>query len=116
MGDALRARGHSVLYYGDPDRLEGRVASQRGYEFRSVQGPQYPRAGIVGKFRFAAALLNAILITRRKIQQDRPDMVLGVGGYIAGDHLLRDLFLISSRATSGMAGLVGSSGGGLSTV
>ena len=41
---------------------------------------------------------------------------LGVGGYIAGDHLLRDLFLISSRATSGMAVLVGSSGGGLSTV
>lgn len=88
MGDALRARGHSVLYYGDPDRLEGRVASQRGYEFRSVQGPQYPRAGIIGKFRFAAALLNAILITRRKIQQDRPDMVLGVGGYIMAPTVL----------------------------
>ena len=41
---------------------------------------------------------------------------LGVGGYIAGDHLLLDLFLISSRADSGIFGLVGISGGGLSTV
>ena len=30
IGDALRARGHTVLYYGDPERLEGRVAPPRG--------------------------------------------------------------------------------------
>ena len=26
IGDVLKARGHAVVYYGDPDRLEGRVA------------------------------------------------------------------------------------------
>ena len=31
IGDVLRARGHVVLYYGDPDRLEGRVAPAGGF-------------------------------------------------------------------------------------
>ena len=32
MGDALKARGHDVVYVGDPDRLESRVAPEKGYE------------------------------------------------------------------------------------
>ena len=35
IGDVLRARGHEVMYYGDADRLEARVAPQRGYTFRT---------------------------------------------------------------------------------
>ncbi len=88
IGDELRRRGHEVLYYGDPDRLEGRVAPQRGYTFRPVYALQYPRGGIWGRIRFAWGLLRAILATRRPLRKDRVDAVLGVGGYISAPPVL----------------------------
>lgn len=88
MGDVLRERGHEVLYYGDADRLEGRVASQRGYTFRALDASAYPRGGIVGKVKFALALAGSVLAARRQIKEDRIDLVLGVGGYISAPPVL----------------------------
>ncbi|MEO0605035.1 MAG: glycosyltransferase, partial [Myxococcota bacterium] len=88
IGDELRKRGHEVLYYGDPDRLEGRVAPQRGYTFRPVHALQYPRGGLWGRIKFAWGLLRAILATRRPLRKDRVDAVLGVGGYISAPPVL----------------------------
>ncbi|MBW2256272.1 MAG: UDP-N-acetylglucosamine--N-acetylmuramyl-(pentapeptide) pyrophosphoryl-undecaprenol N-acetylglucosamine transferase [Deltaproteobacteria bacterium] len=88
IGDVLRERGHTVLYYGDPDRLEGRVAPQRGYAFRAVHALQYPRSGLWGKVRFALGLLRSTWATRRILRQDGVDAVLGVGGYISAPPVL----------------------------
>jgi UDP-N-acetylglucosamine--N-acetylmuramyl-(pentapeptide) pyrophosphoryl-undecaprenol N-acetylglucosamine transferase len=88
IGDALRERGHTVLYYGDPDRLEGRVAPERGYAFRPVRAPQFPRGGLLGKVRFAWSLLWSTLAARRQLRADRVDLVLGVGGYISAPPVL----------------------------
>ena len=59
IGDALRERGHELLYIGDAQRLEARVAPQRGYPFYSIEAPQYPRGGVSGKLRFGLALVRA---------------------------------------------------------
>jgi UDP-N-acetylglucosamine--N-acetylmuramyl-(pentapeptide) pyrophosphoryl-undecaprenol N-acetylglucosamine transferase len=88
IGDVLKARGHEVVYYGDPERLEGRVAPQRGYRFRPVRALQYPRGGFVGRLRFGWTLLRAILATRRPLREDRAQVVLGVGGYISAPPVL----------------------------
>ncbi len=88
IGDELKRRGHEVLYYGDPDRIEGRVAPERGYVFRPVHALQYPRGGIVGKVRFAWGLFRAILATRGPLKADAVDAVLGVGGYISAPPVL----------------------------
>lgn len=88
IGDALIARGHRVLYYGDPERLEARVAPQRGYVFRPVRALQYPRGGLIGKIRFAFALVRAVLATRAPLREDGVDAVLGVGGYISAPPVL----------------------------
>lgn len=88
IGDVLRARGHRVLYYGDADRLEGRVAPERGYEFRAVHALQYPRAGLLGKLRFAIGLLRSTWATRAMLAADSVDAVLGVGGYISAPPVL----------------------------
>jgi UDP-N-acetylglucosamine--N-acetylmuramyl-(pentapeptide) pyrophosphoryl-undecaprenol N-acetylglucosamine transferase len=88
IGDELVRRGHKVLYYGDPDRLEGRVAPQRGYTFRPVSALQYPRGGIVGKVRFAFGLVGAILRSRGPLREDGVDAVLGVGGYLSAPPVL----------------------------
>ncbi|MDP2304778.1 MAG: glycosyltransferase, partial [Pseudomonadota bacterium] len=82
MGDALRGRGHTVHYYGDAARLEGRVAPVRGYLFRGVDAAQFPRAGLLAKVKFARSLLSSVLQARRLLQEDRATLVLGVGGYV----------------------------------
>jgi UDP-N-acetylglucosamine--N-acetylmuramyl-(pentapeptide) pyrophosphoryl-undecaprenol N-acetylglucosamine transferase len=88
IGDALRGAGHEVLYYGDADRLEGRAAPARGYLFRAVKAPQFPRAGLIGKAQFALSLFRSTLAVRRQLRADGVDRVLGVGGYIAAPTVL----------------------------
>lgn len=88
IGDVLRERGHEVIYYGDPERLEGRVAPERGYTFRPVRAPQYPRGGLFGKVVFAFGLLRSILATRGELKRDGIALVLGVGGYISAPPVL----------------------------
>lgn len=98
IGDVLRERGHRVLYYGDPDRLEGRVAPQRGYSFRPVHALQYPRSGLWGKLRFAWGLLRSIVAMRGQLKRDGVDAVLGVGGYISAPPVLAAFTLGRGRA------------------
>jgi len=88
MGDALRARGHTVHYYGDAARLEGRVAPARGYLFRGVDAAQFPRAGLLAKVRFAGSLLRSVLQARALLKEDGATLVLGVGGYVMAPTVL----------------------------
>mgnify|MGYP003328459092 FL=1 len=88
MGDALRARGHVVHYYGDAARLEGRVAPERGYRFRGVDAAQFPRAGLAARVRFAWSLARSVLQARRLLVEDQATMVLGVGGYVMAPTVL----------------------------
>ena len=88
IGEVLRERGHSVVYYGDEGRLEGKVAPKRGYEFRPVRAMQYPRGGLLGKIRFAFSLARSTLATRRLLKADGVELVLGVGGYISAPPML----------------------------
>lgn len=98
IGDVLRARGHTVLYYGDPERIEGRIAPERGYTFRAVHALQYPRSGLPGKIRFAMGLLRSTLATRSMLRADGADVVLGVGGYISAPPVLAAWLLGRKRA------------------
>ncbi len=98
IGDALRARGHTVLYYGDAGRLEARVAPERGYAFREVHALQYPRGGVMGKLRFGVGLVRSTLATRKLLVADGVDVVLGVGGYISAPPVLAAWLLGRGRA------------------
>lgn len=98
IGDALRARGHELLYYGDPDRLEGRVVEPRGYPLRPVRAMAWPRSGLVGKARFALSLALATLRSAAQLRRDRAEMVLGVGGYVSAPTVLGAWLLGIPRA------------------
>jgi UDP-N-acetylglucosamine--N-acetylmuramyl-(pentapeptide) pyrophosphoryl-undecaprenol N-acetylglucosamine transferase len=88
MGDALRARGHTVHYYGDAARLEGRVAPARGYRFQGVDAAQFPRSGLGAKLRFAASLVRSVSAARALLRRDQATLVLGVGGYVMAPTVL----------------------------
>jgi UDP-N-acetylglucosamine--N-acetylmuramyl-(pentapeptide) pyrophosphoryl-undecaprenol N-acetylglucosamine transferase len=88
MGDALIEQGHQIKYMGDAGRLEGRVVPERGIDFIAIPAVQYPRGGIVAKFKFALGLFRAILFSRRELKKMNADFVLGVGGYISAPPVL----------------------------
>lgn len=89
IGDALRARGHAVVLFGDPGRLEGRVAPQRGYALTAVSASQFPRGGgVVARLRFGLRLVADVVAARRQLRAAGVDAVLGVGGYLAAPTVL----------------------------
>jgi len=88
MADALTERGHTMLYLGDPGRLEGRVVPARGMPFHPVPALQYPRSGLVAKARFALGLLSSVMASRRLLKKLGVEMVVGVGGYISAPPVL----------------------------
>ena len=88
LGEAMARRGYPLRYYGDAGRLEGRVVPERGIAFHAIPAMQYPRGGLVGKLRFAWALLQNVLVCRRLLQEHRAGLVLGVGGYISAPPVL----------------------------
>jgi UDP-N-acetylglucosamine--N-acetylmuramyl-(pentapeptide) pyrophosphoryl-undecaprenol N-acetylglucosamine transferase len=88
IGEALEKRGHRLAYFGDPNRLEGRVVPERGVPFQAIPALQYPRAGLLSKIRFAFGLLSAVLACRGLLRKHGADFVLGVGGYISAPPVL----------------------------
>ncbi len=98
IGDALRARGQDLLYYGDPTRLEGRVVEKRGYPLRPVRAMGYPRAGILGKVVFAVTLAREVIKAAMKLRSDGVQAVIGFGGYVSAPTILAAWLLRIPRA------------------
>ncbi|RME24971.1 MAG: UDP-N-acetylglucosamine--N-acetylmuramyl-(pentapeptide) pyrophosphoryl-undecaprenol N-acetylglucosamine transferase, partial [Deltaproteobacteria bacterium] len=88
MGRALQARGHRLLYLGEADRLEGRVAPAEGISFHEVPVARYPRAGVWTRAAFLGQLGASVTATRRLLRGLEVDAVLGVGGYIMAPTVL----------------------------
>lgn len=83
VADVLRQRGWRVMWLGNPDKMEGRLVPTRGYDLVPLRF-----AGLRG--RGAAAVLWLPFVLTRALGQAwgrlsdvRPDVVLGMGGYVA---------------------------------
>lgn len=83
VAEVLRGLGWQVLWLGNPDRMEGRLVPPQGIEllpcrFSGVRG----KGGwTLVKLPFTLAL--ACLRVWRQLRARRPDVALGLGGYIA---------------------------------
>ncbi len=83
VADVLRARGWHVVWMGTRAGMEARLVAARGYELAAI------RAGAIRGKGFLTALLLPINLllgfwqSARAIFRLRPDVVLGMGGYVA---------------------------------
>ncbi|MDM9561914.1 undecaprenyldiphospho-muramoylpentapeptide beta-N-acetylglucosaminyltransferase [Bordetella petrii] len=83
VADVLRERGWRVFWLGNPDKMEGRLVPPRGIElvplhFQGVRG-----RGAAAMLKLPFLLLRAAGQAWRRLSQVRPDVVLGMGGYVA---------------------------------
>ena len=82
VAEALRARAWNVHWLGAPGSMESRLVPPRGFAFEAVQF-----GGVRGKGPLTLALLPFRLLrafwqSLRVVRRVRPDVVVGLGGYI----------------------------------
>jgi UDP-N-acetylglucosamine--N-acetylmuramyl-(pentapeptide) pyrophosphoryl-undecaprenol N-acetylglucosamine transferase len=83
VADHLRARGWRVVWLGAPAGMEGRLVPQHGYELAPVRFAGLRGRGVLAKLLLPLNLLVAFWQSLRALRAHRPDVVLGMGGYIA---------------------------------
>jgi UDP-N-acetylglucosamine--N-acetylmuramyl-(pentapeptide) pyrophosphoryl-undecaprenol N-acetylglucosamine transferase len=83
VADRLRADGWRVVWLGARAGMEATLVPQRGYEMAWIRFSGLRGKGLLAKLALPLNLLIAFWQSLRAIRAHRPDVVLGMGGYIA---------------------------------
>ncbi len=83
VADVLKARGWNVVWMGNPNGMEATLVPSRGYEMAWVRFGALRGKGLLRKLLLPFALLSGFWQARREIRRVKPDVVLGMGGYIS---------------------------------
>ncbi len=83
VADVLRSRGWRVVWMGAKTGMEARLVPARGYDMAWVRMSGVRGKGLVAKLLLPLNLLYAFWQCARAIFSIRPDVVLGMGGYVA---------------------------------
>ncbi|MDR1849138.1 MAG: undecaprenyldiphospho-muramoylpentapeptide beta-N-acetylglucosaminyltransferase [Zoogloeaceae bacterium] len=83
VGKHLQEEGWRVVWFGNPDSMEARLACQSGFEMIAVRFAALRGKGWKRKFMLPFALIRAVWQSMREIRIYSPDVALGMGGYIS---------------------------------
>jgi UDP-N-acetylglucosamine--N-acetylmuramyl-(pentapeptide) pyrophosphoryl-undecaprenol N-acetylglucosamine transferase len=83
VAKVLRDRGWRVLWLGNPDKMEGRLVPAHGVELVPMQFQGVRGRGAAALIKLPFLLARAGLQAWQRLSQVRPDVVLGMGGYVA---------------------------------
>lgn len=112
VAEALRARGWDIAWLGNPDGMEARIVPKHGYQmawlrFSALRGKGVLRALLL-PFNLLRGFWQAIGVMRSL----RPDVVLGLGGYVTfpggmmASLLGRHLVIHEQNSVAGLANRV----------
>jgi UDP-N-acetylglucosamine--N-acetylmuramyl-(pentapeptide) pyrophosphoryl-undecaprenol N-acetylglucosamine transferase len=68
--------------------LDSRILKERGYSFKTLKMEGIKGKGMAGKIRALFQLPQVMARSLQLIKEFRPDLVLGVGGYVSGPAVL----------------------------
>jgi UDP-N-acetylglucosamine--N-acetylmuramyl-(pentapeptide) pyrophosphoryl-undecaprenol N-acetylglucosamine transferase len=83
VADELRAAGWEVVWMGARSGMEARLVPARGYRMAWVRAAALRGKGVAAALLLPANLLLGFAQAARAIFRLRPDVVLGMGGYVA---------------------------------
>jgi UDP-N-acetylglucosamine--N-acetylmuramyl-(pentapeptide) pyrophosphoryl-undecaprenol N-acetylglucosamine transferase len=83
VADLLKSRGWKVFWMGNPDGMEAKLVPARGYEMVWLRFGALRGKGLLRKLMLPFSLLSGLWQAQREIRRVRPDVVLGMGGYIS---------------------------------
>lgn len=79
----MKARGWKVLWLGHPERMEGRLVPPQGFELLPLRFAGLRGKGLTALLKLPFTLTGACLRANRLLALHRPDVILGMGGYVA---------------------------------
>lgn len=112
VAEALREAGWRVHWLGAPESMEARLVPARGFAFEAVQFSGVRGKGLMTLVLLPLKLLRAFWQSLQVVRRVRPDVVLGLGGYISfpggmmGVLAGRPLVLHEQNSVAGMANKV----------
>ncbi len=112
VADQLRERGWKIVWLGSKTGMESTLVPQHGYEIEWLRISGLRGKGVVRALLLPLNLLIAFWQAARVIFRRRPDVVLGMGGYVSfpggmmAAFLARPLVLHEQNAVSGLANKV----------
>ncbi len=83
VADELRSAGWDVVWMGARTGMEARLVPQRGYRMAWVRAAALRGKGVVATLLLPLNLLIGFAQAAKAIFRLRPDVVLGMGGYVA---------------------------------
>lgn len=84
VAEWLIEQGWQVSWLGTPKGLESRVVPERGIELDTLSVAGVRGKGLVSKLTALGKLLVSCWQALRILRRRKPDVVLGMGGYVAG--------------------------------
>ena len=112
VADEMRAAGWRVLWMGARGGMEERLVPRHGYETALIRARAARGKGLLQKLLLPANLLFSFWESARCLRRLKPDVVLGLGGYVAfpggmmASLLDRPLALHEQNAIAGLANRV----------
>jgi UDP-N-acetylglucosamine--N-acetylmuramyl-(pentapeptide) pyrophosphoryl-undecaprenol N-acetylglucosamine transferase len=83
VAEALRAEGWRVVWLGTRAGMEAKLAVDKGFDMAWIRVAGVRGKGLLTKLLLPANLLAAFWQATRAIFRERPDVALGLGGYVA---------------------------------
>ncbi|GAB1233809.1 undecaprenyldiphospho-muramoylpentapeptide beta-N-acetylglucosaminyltransferase [Ferrigenium sp. UT5] len=112
VADALRAQGWNVVWLGAPNSMEAELVPKHGYPVAWVNFSGVRGKGLLRWLTLPFTLLRALGQSAAAILRHRPDVVLGMGGYITmpgglmAAFLRRPLVVHEQNSIAGMSNKV----------
>ena len=83
VADYIRGQGWQVVWMGNPDGMEAKLVPARGYDMASVRFTGLRGKGLLRMALLPFNLLRGFWQAFRELGRVRPNVVLGMGGYIS---------------------------------
>src|SRR6186713_1102706 len=87
--EIMKRHPHSeMLFVGTARGLETRIVPENGFQLSLIHSAGLKNVGLVGKLKGLAVLPKSFLEARRLLNEFKPDVVVGAGGYVSGPVLM----------------------------
>lgn len=112
VADWLRERGWNIVWLGTKNGMEARLVPERGYPIEYISFAGLRRSGLLRVVLLPLSLIVAFAQSVRVLLRQRPDVVLGLGGYatfpagMMASLLNRPLAIHEQNSVAGLANRV----------
>lgn len=84
VAEILKKEGFEILWLGTKERMEADLVPKYGIPIAFIQIKAILGTGLMGRLSAPFRILKAVLQARKIIKAFKPDVVLGMGGYVSG--------------------------------